>query len=103
MLLLQHAERRKRHAVQVEEVTGPMALKAALNSYGRAHNDEERQSAITILPPGVIYPVDWSVKKTGKVPDICDWGGHPDAFNSSECIEHFPEAFTIHWWTHSWG
>lgn len=104
MLFLQYAERRKPSAVRVEEVAGPLALKAAVDTYSRTHDDKNRASEITILPPGVVYPVDWSVKKRGEVPDICDWGGHPDAFNSSECIrQHFPEAFTVHWWTHSWG
>lgn len=60
-------------------------------------------SKITILPSGAMYPVDWSAKKHGLVPAVCNWGGNPKEFDAETCISaHHPEAYSVQWWTHSW-
>ena len=88
----------------MENVAGPMALKAAIDAYGLISHEDGQASNITVLEPGVVYPIDWSAKKHGLVPNMCDWGGHRNEFNASECIRlHHPHAYSVQWWTHGWG
>ena len=67
-------------------------LHGALRAYTRAG-----LGGITILPPGVVYPIDWRTTVWGPR----DWPGdihsicnppHP-RFNATFCKSHFPNAY----------
>ena len=78
---------------------GPIALKAAVGNY----IVNRHGSRITILDPAAIFPVDWSAKKHGLVPAVCNWGGNPEEFDADKCIsDYHPTAYSVQWWTHSW-
>lgn len=101
--MLQYEGRHTHKKLQVEDVAGPMALKTAVDTYSQMHVEESRASNVTVLPPGTVYPIDWSAKKHGTVPNICDWGGHRSEFDAAECIKkHHPLAYSVQWWTHGW-
>lgn len=101
---MQYKSRQRHQGLVVENVAGPMALKEAVDTYHRHLDSDDQRSDVAILEPGVVYPIDWSVKRHGQVPHICDWGGHQDVFNASACIaQHHPHAYSVQWWTHSWG
>lgn len=93
-----------RSVPSTETIAGPVALKAAVDAY----LEVKPKSQVTILPPGLIYPVNWAAKKHGLVPAVCDWGrsmqpGRRREFNATECISiHHPHAYSVQWWTHSW-
>lgn len=100
---MQSEAERAHRPVRVETIAGPVALKAAIDIYKQISFPGVHVSDVTLLPPGIVYPVDWSAKKRGKVPHICDWGGHRKEFNSSACIRlHYHEAYSVQWWTHAW-
>lgn len=87
----------------VESVAGPSALKQAFESYRRAHGPAATAAEVTVLPPQLIFPVDWSAKRRGLVPAECDFGGHPHEFDAQLCVaRHFQDAYSVQWWAHSW-
>ena len=76
-------------------------LKRAVEAYREAN-----QTDLTVLPAGLIYPVDW--RQTSP-----DWNdGETDmevctpsaeAFNSTACIERFDSRpYAVTWWSHTW-
>jgi len=92
-----------------EALTGPVMIYRALQEY----NEVQRRITgievpgpeggttklfdVLILPPGMIYPVDWHAP----VPEICT--SITKGRDDSGCKELFPDAYAITHWTHSWG
>lgn len=96
----------------VEEVTGPPMLLRALASYNASGLDP-----INVLPPGIIYPIDWRLtsadwkkKNAGVAPpkgsrrpgqhEVCD--PRQPGFSELACKAKFPNAYAITYWMHSW-
>ena len=89
---------------KVESVAGPDALKRAYDSYRHSLGPTAAAAEVTILSPELIFPVDWSAKRYGRVPAECDFGGHPREFDAELCVaRHFPHSYTVQWWTHTWS
>ncbi|KAI9152416.1 hypothetical protein H9P43_009207 [Blastocladiella emersonii ATCC 22665] len=90
----------------VEAVTGPRMLTELARMWGGACSSTEwspaaRQVAgdVTVLEAGVIYPYDWT--RPGGLQAVCS--ASSSAFDAAKCKAHFPDAFTITYWSHSWG
>jgi hypothetical protein len=86
----------------IEAVTGPIMLHGAVAAFRAAGG-----RGLTILGPGVIYPIDW--RKTLMGPHTGEGDEHSvcnpyhASFNDTLCKLSFPDAFTITFWTHTWG
>ncbi|KAK9841295.1 hypothetical protein WJX74_003340 [Apatococcus lobatus] len=82
----------------VEQTAGPGMIYSA--------NEDWRQitgASVPLLPPGTIYPYDWTLTWGGQSPivDACHAPG--STFNAERCKSFFPDAYAITYWTHSWG
>ena len=86
----------------IESITGPIMLHTAVAAYRAAGG-----SGLTILEPGVIYPIDWRLTTggpsdgEGNEHSVCN-PPHP-RFNETECKSRFPNAYAVTFWTHTWG
>jgi inositol phosphorylceramide mannosyltransferase catalytic subunit len=82
----------------IEWVTGPVKLYHSLNDY-EANSGDEAGKEIRYTSPGLIFPFDWH--NPGEMIDICS--AQIDTFNDTECKKHFGNAYTLTYWSHSWG
>ena len=87
----------------LEATTGPAVLHAAAAAYRAAG-----QTGLTILAPGVVYPIDWRDTQWGPGPgkagdafSVCR-ADHP-AWSEAACDARFPGAVAITYWSHVWG
>lgn len=86
----------------LEATTGPVMLYHAVETYKKVKG----MSGITLLPPGVIYPIDWRRTVWGPKDgpgdefSVCN-PPHPN-FNEAQCKARFPQAYAITYWTHTW-
>ncbi|KAK9834841.1 hypothetical protein WJX81_002915 [Elliptochloris bilobata] len=87
----------------VENTTGPIMLGKAVEAFRRANGP-----GLTVLDPGVIYPVNWQVTMfTHETPaeenamTVCD--PFNAAFSNERCKALFPDAYAITYWSHSWA
>lgn len=87
----------------LEATTGPAALYAAAAAYRAAGG-----TSLTILAPGVVYPIDWRDTEWGPGPNdppdahsICR-PGHP-AWDEAACDARVPGAYAVTYWSHVWG
>jgi len=86
----------------LEATTGPVMLHAAVAAFRAAGG-----RGLTVLEPGVIYPVDWRDTISG--PRDGEGDAHSACnplharFNDTACKLRHPGAFAITYWTHSWG
>ncbi|KAK9834869.1 hypothetical protein WJX81_004897 [Elliptochloris bilobata] len=87
----------------VESTTGPIMLNRALKAYDRVNG-----TGITVLDPGLIYPIDWedTLFITNETPEenehaLC--APTSQHFDDNKCKSRFPDAYAITYWTHTWG
>lgn len=94
MKLIKHNPRER----QPEVVTGP----AMLNLVVRRWLEDYGSDDLTVLPPPVIYPINWRDRDAaGEECKIAR--GHPHTLlNTEACKARFPDSFTITYFTHSW-
>jgi mannosyltransferase OCH1-like enzyme len=93
----------------VETITGPVMLTHFARSWFESCKTKDREwepqngveaGDLAVLRSGLIYPYDWT--NPGSLGTICS-AESASSFDPSECQKLFPEAFTITYWTHSWG
>lgn len=86
-----------------EHVTGPAALHAALGMYV-SHGSGLRR--VTLLPPGVVFPIDWGREKAEPWVTACI-ARRERTFDGSACRaslkERTPDAYMATFWAHSWA
>lgn len=87
----------------VEHTTGPIMLKRAVEAFRRANG-----TGLTVLDPGVIYPVNWRVTMhlhdtpaEDNAMTVCD--PFNSAFSNDKCKALFPDAYAITYWAHTWA
>ena len=87
----------------VEHTTGPIMLGRAVEAFRRANG-----TGLTVLDPGVIYPVNWRVTMhlhntpaEENAMTVCD--PHNSTFNNEKCKALFPDAYAITYWAHTWA
>ena len=74
-----------------------MVLHRALQTYRQHMQGSNLEQEVTVLAPHLIYPLNWADVQVHE----CD--PRKENFNTSACKEHFPEAYAVTYWTHSWG
>lgn len=80
-----------------EAVGGPIQL----TRLARQWRGGPRQQELAILPPGLLYPLDWNADSRDAHPEC--WPNHAARmFDPDACKALFPEAYAITYWTHSW-
>jgi hypothetical protein len=87
----------------LEGTTGPAMLFHAAAAYKAAG-----RSNLTILAPGVVYPVDWRATQWGQGPGkpADEWSAcRPDhaGWDEAACVAKFPGAYAVTYWAHTWG
>ena len=87
----------------VEHTTGPIMLGRAVEAFRRANG-----TGLTVLEPGVIYPVNWRVTMhlhdtptEENAMTACD--PFNSAFSNERCKALFPDAYAITYWAHTWA
>lgn len=89
-----------------EWLTGPIALKRAWDSAakkpeGQPMLDRSAQGhCAQVLPQHYIFPYNWN--QTELQPPACRAMQDGKPTNRTLCVMHYPEAYTITYWTHSW-
>lgn len=81
---------------QAEAVAGPIMLTKAVDAWHKEHRYEQ----LDVIEPGLIYPIDWSTRKSDE--DVCWPRAANDGFDPVKCKERYPDAYAITYWTHSW-
>ncbi|KAK9834859.1 hypothetical protein WJX81_004379 [Elliptochloris bilobata] len=86
----------------VETWTGPVMLFRAIKAFERAGG-----TGLTILDPGVIYPIDWHdtlwVGDATPQEDALVVCSPPSKFfDDKKCKKRFPDAYAITYWSQSW-
>ncbi|KAJ1501704.1 hypothetical protein HMI55_003260 [Coelomomyces lativittatus] len=83
-----------------EQTTPPSTTKMMMMENKEVNRDEiQFVGDLQLLPTGMIYPYSWI--HPGNHHSVCSATSHE--FNATECKARFPNAFTITYWTHSWG
>ncbi|KAH6576873.1 hypothetical protein BASA60_004339 [Batrachochytrium salamandrivorans] len=85
----------------IEASTGPIVLYHALREFELNHMDESMPT-ITYMPKELVIPYDWH--NTEGLLDICS--ATKSTINTTRCrelVDPFNKAFTITYWSHSWG
>ena len=89
--------------LKVEEATGPAMLKAVLDreypQLGCTYRANKSHS-IFVLGPQYIFPFDWH-DLTSPARPFCLVEYH-ETFDPKECKKHFPDAYAVSYWSHSW-
>ncbi|KIM33667.1 glycosyltransferase family 32 protein [Serendipita vermifera MAFF 305830] len=88
---------------QPEELTGPVALRRCVSDW--QDQVDERNGAgqydeVRVIEGGKIYPFTWNDSPLS-AQCIC-WPRNP-TFDSQRCHQLYPNAWTITYWTHTWG
>ncbi|WP_042690433.1 glycosyltransferase [Azospirillum sp. B506] len=80
-----------RHCPDVLDATGPFLLTRALASYEASHaGGNEGAAAVTVLPPGQLYPVTKDDCWSGRLFDLVFWE------------QATRDAYAIHYWQGTW-
>ncbi|CAG7848176.1 SubName: Full=Uncharacterized protein {ECO:0000313/EMBL:CCA73803.1} [Serendipita indica DSM 11827] len=88
---------------QPEGLTGPVALRTSLRKWLKETEQREGNNTfaeVRVLPNERIYPFSWY---DSPLFHHCLCRPHSPFFNETRCHYAFPEAWTITYWTHSWG
>ncbi|KIM27192.1 glycosyltransferase family 32 protein [Serendipita vermifera MAFF 305830] len=93
----------ERYNKQPEELTGPVALRACVKEWEKGQ--QKRQDAgefaeITVLSNEKIYPFSWYDSPQAHK---CLCRTHSPHFNELQCKWAHPNAWTLTYWTHTWG
>lgn len=95
-----------------EARTGPIMLYEAVSAYASLYGPQipprpdkdiaapDEPRGVSILTPGMIYPYSWRERLSADMHDC--WVANP-TYEEEKCIERYPEAYTITYWSHSWG
>ncbi|MEW5304971.1 MAG: hypothetical protein WDW36_007544 [Sanguina aurantia] len=87
-----------------EHVTGPAALQVALDAFVR--NGRGVGRTVTLLPPGVVYPIDWGLEKSEPWVSACI-ARRVGRFDGAVCKEwlreKWPDAYMATYWARSWA
>jgi len=86
-----------------EYLTGPVALRNCTKQWlaeERATLSEPNVNRVQVIEDGKIYPFSWTASATL---NWCLCRAHSPWFSESKCNGLYPDAWTITYWTHSWG
>jgi len=97
--------------LRVEDVAGPAALTALVNDWFDEHHElgrkalqspKQRQRAddLLVVEAGAIYPYDWTLAEHRAFAPECS--ARADTFDPAKCKTHFPDAYTITYYSHTW-
>lgn len=93
---------------RAEWLTGPEALKRAWDlvakkAAGQPVFDRSTQGhCAQVLPHHYIFPYSWWKGHSDLQPAACHGVRSGEVTNRTECVMHYPEAYAITYWSHSW-
>lgn len=88
---------------QPEGLTGPVALRTCYQEWVKereVREGENEYAEVRVLPNERIYPFSWY---DSPLAHHCLCRLHSEHFNEQRCHWLYPDAWTITYWTHSWG
>jgi len=86
----------------IEELTGPVVLKQAYDTWQCTLGDEKVR--MQVLDPGYVFVCNWNNHEEAEYyAKKCNGTRITEEKQQKQCLKAFPNAHVLTFWTHTWG